>query len=347
MQDKIMTDYKLTICIATFNRGAFISETLDSILPQLQSNIELIVVDGASPDNTSEVMGKYVSQYPKIRYYREFVNSGIDRDYDKAVAYAKGEYCWLLTDDDLVKPNAINKILAKLDGLNDLVVINAEVANRDFSKILDEKLIKLDSNQTYKAYEGDKFMREVGHGLSFIGCVVIKRALWLSRERVNFYGSLFIHVGVIFQQPRLKNITLIADPLVKIRYGNAMWTPRGLEIWLIKWPNLIWSFEGYSTESKSAVCSNSFLKKLKRLVFYRASGAYTYKEFKLFLEPQINLLGSFFYLVIALFPARLMNVIASIYCALINRSMKMAMYSLNNSKYQNFISRWAASLVGV
>lgn len=343
----MLSPITLSICITTYNRGNFITQTLDSLLPQLSPNVELIVVDGCSPDNTEEVMRQYVAKHPEVKYYKEQENSGIDKDYDKAVGYAHGQYCWLMTDDDLVKPSALDIILTKLNGINDLVVVNAEVATVDFSKILDSKLIKVDADQSYTQNDNERFMTDAGHGLSFIGCVIIKRELWLTREREIYYGSLFIHVGVIFQQPLLTKIALISKPLISIRYGNAMWTPRGLEIWLIKWPNLIWSFEGYSTRSKASVCPNDFVKKLKRLVFYRATGAYTYTEFKRFLAPQSSWLGCFGYLLIVLFPAKLMNILASIYCALINKSMKMAMYSLDNSKYQNPVSRWASRLVGV
>ena len=77
---------RLTICIATYNRAKFIGETLDSILSQMHLGVELVIVDGASPDNTPEVMAEYTSQYPALRYYRETENSGIDGDYDKAIA---------------------------------------------------------------------------------------------------------------------------------------------------------------------------------------------------------------------------------------------------------------------
>lgn len=338
---------KLSICIATYNRGNFIGETLDSILPQLQPDIELIVVDGCSPDNTEEVMRKYVAKYPTIRYYRETENSGIDKDYDKAVGYANGEYCWLMTDDDLIKADALKKILVKLNGINDLVVVNAEVATVDFSKILDEKLIKIDTDKSYNHSDKDRFFADAGHGLSFIGCVIIKREGWLIRERASYYGSLFIHVGVIFQQPTLKNISLISEPVISIRYGNAMWTPRGLEIWLVKWPNLIWSFNSYSIESKSIVSPSNYINKLKKLIFYRATGAYSYIEFKKFLQPQTNWFGNIFFLFVSLVPPKLMNILASTYCVLRYKSMKMPLYSLANSKYKNFASQWASRIVGL
>ncbi|WP_284451865.1 glycosyltransferase family 2 protein [Methylophaga thalassica] len=337
---------KLSICLATFNRANYIGETLDSILPQLTAGVEIVIVDGASTDNTEQVLHGYASAYQEIRYIRESTNSGIDADYDKSVTYAKGEYCWLMTDDDLLKPGGLNSIIEQLDGENELVVINAEVATDDFSTVLDSKLIKIENDKTYLNKDKDQFMSDAGHGLSFIGCVVIKRELWLSRNRIKFYGTLFIHVGVIFQQPLLKKVQLLAEPILSIRYGNAMWTPRGLEIWLSKWPNLIWSFDGYSDEAKAKVCPLGYFKDLKKLIFFRATGAYGYKELKSILWQRTNWLGRVVFLLIAVIPPKLMNMLATIYCTMRARTMKMPLYSLIKSKYRNSLSLWASKFIG-
>ena len=66
---------KLAICIATYNRGKFIGEILDAILSQIQPGVELIVVVGASPDNTPEVMEQYSSRYPEILNCRELIGT--------------------------------------------------------------------------------------------------------------------------------------------------------------------------------------------------------------------------------------------------------------------------------
>lgn len=347
MQDNI----KLSICIATFNRANFISETLDSIVLQLKENVELVIVNGCSPDHTDEIVAPYLSQHPNIRYFKEKVNSGIDGDYDKAVQYAKGEYCWLMTDDDLIKPNAVDQILERVQAPCDLLVLNAEITNVDFSKILDNRLIKKIGDQTYTLENKNSFMAEMGHGLSFIGCVVINKQKWLARERLSFFGTFFIHVGVIFQPPLLEKIRYVSTPLITIRYGNAMWTPRGLEIWLFKWPNLIWSFADFSDEAKAAVCPPSHSRNLKimqRLFFYRATGAYSYSQYKRFFSQQPgNISKRYLLLLIAIIPPVLANMMASLFCLVKRTNARMPAYSLNASQYANPISRLAAKIIGV
>ena len=61
----------LSICIATYRRGPYIGATLDSILQQMPPGVELLVVDGASPDDTPQVMHRYLQKHPEIVYRRE------------------------------------------------------------------------------------------------------------------------------------------------------------------------------------------------------------------------------------------------------------------------------------
>ncbi len=340
---------KLSICIATYNRGKFIGETLDTILSQMQPMVELVVVDGASPDNTPEVMAEYTSRYPALRYYRETENSGIDGDYDKAVGYATGEYCWLMTDDDLMRPGAVKRVLDKLHEEIDLLVVNAEVKSADFSRVLDERLISLEIDRNYGNGDEESFFLETTQGLSFIGCVVIKREVWMSRDRRSYYGSLFVHVGVIFQHLPIARAALIAEPLITIRYGNAMWTPRGLEIWSVKWPELVWSFKDFSDTAKSVLCPRGGWPLIKRLMFYRATGAYTTKEYNEIMRQKISGLttrvASRF---VAAIPVVLAGFIACIHSVILGgRGSRMVMYSLNNGQHRNAITRWAARSVGV
>jgi len=330
---------RLSICIATFNRAKFISHTLDSILIQMPLDVELIIVDGASPDETQEVMGRYLLHYPQIRYYRESVNSGVDCDYDKAVGYARGDYCWLMTDDDLLNPNAISCVLDYLDSSPNLIIVNSEVRNADFTKRLESCFLKFNGDREYSALDSERFFSEVASYLSFIGCVVIKRTLWMGRDRRSYYGTLFVHVGVIFQHPPITMVKVIAHPLIIIRYGNAMWTARGFEIWMLKWPQLIWSFTDFSDESKLTISSREPWRAIKKLVLYRAIGGYGITEYRQFMEAKTKGMPHILFILVALFPPRILNIIACLYCVLINRSARSGLYDLSRSRHATWFSR--------
>jgi len=121
-----------------------------------------------------------------------------------------------------------------------LIIVNSEVRSKDLSTLIQDQILVHGSDGEYGYSERGKFFILAAKYLSFIGCVIIKRSSWLSRDRASYYGTLFVHVGVIFQSPPIKRIRVIEKPLITIRYSNAMWTARSFDIWMLKWPNLIW-----------------------------------------------------------------------------------------------------------
>jgi len=338
-----MENLLLSICIATYNRGCFIAETLDSILDQMEEGVELVIVDGASSDNTQDILTDYVSRYPRIRYFREAQNSGVDQDYDKAVGYAKGRYCWLMSDDDLFRPGAVKRVLSVLsENNNDLLIVNAEVKNADLSVLLTEKRLNINSDRTYGPSDLEQFFLNNVNYLGFIGCVVIKREFWLSRDRINFYGTLFIHVGVIFQHPPVETVRVIAQPFITIRDGNAGWTPRAFEIWAHKWPELIWSFPDISTGIKKKLGLTNQWCRFRFLFFHRAMGTYSLNEYHKYLSEKKGRFAKIRAYFIAVFPAWLANMLTVVYYAVMRRRDYLPLYDIIHSKHTTAASRFLA-----
>ncbi len=304
----------LSICIATRNRGAYIGATLGSIVSQATDEVEIIVLDGASTDNTEEVVRFWEQRFPRLRYFRQPTAMGIDRDFAKAVELARGKYCWLFCDDDLLKSGAIRVVLDALKADYALVIVNSEVWNADLSELLEPRRLLLNANRVYRSDQNDLLLIENGDYLTFIGCVVIKRELWDSRSKEKYFGSCFIHVGVIFQQSLPSDALAIAEPLVTIRYANASWLGRYFEIWMFRWPELIWSFTDFSDSVKHRVCRREPWRDQKTLLHLRAKGAYTKKEYAELVKPR---LASNWARAVskasAYFPGRFANLLAFLY----------------------------------
>lgn len=339
---------RLSICIATYKRATYIGDTLASFLPTLPAGVEVLIVDGASPDNTRDVVEAYQANYPRLAYFREDENSGVDGDYDKAVSYAQGEFCWLLTDDDVLVPGAVERVLDALDGDVDLVVVNAEVRTADLSRQILTRIMHRDGETEYGSSQADTFFAEAGQHLSFIGAVVIRRTVWLSRERRRFYGTLFVHFGVIFQNPPITAVRVIREPLIVIRYGNAMWTARGFEIWAFKWPGLVWSFNQYSEVARRVVTHPAPYRSVSRLMWFRAIGAYSPAEYAAFIQTRSTWCARLASFLVAVMPGQLANGIFSAYLWLgLGRSSPMQAYDLARSRYVTCMARSVAVRKGV
>lgn len=103
MEKNILSNTKplVSVLIGSFNRQKLIRRCLDSILNQTYENIEIIVVDDASSDNTTSVLEKYVNDYPnQIQFIRNETNKGIAYNSNLAYSLAKGDYFALIGDDD-------------------------------------------------------------------------------------------------------------------------------------------------------------------------------------------------------------------------------------------------------
>jgi len=260
-----MKKITLSICIATLNRAAFLDETLHSIVSQASEQVEIVIVDGASTDDTSNVVKRHQEGFPRLRYHRLEVKGGLDQDYNRAVSLAAGDYCWLFSDDDVMKPGALQAVLDYVDKGHDVIVVNAEVRNADLSSVIESRLLKLSGNRIYSQAEGEQFFGDTANYLSFIGAVVIRRELWLAREKEEYFGTFFVHIGVIFQSALPGSSLVIAEPFISIRYGNATWSARSFEIWMFKFPRIIWSFPHFSDASKRRVYPKEPWKKWERL----------------------------------------------------------------------------------
>lgn len=295
----------LSICIATYNRASYIGETIDSIIPQLDDDVELLLVDGASTDYTEDVVRRYVDADPRIRYVRLPAKGGVDQDYDKSVELARGEFCWLFADDDLLKPGAVAAVKAAIKKAYDLVIVNAEVRDRKLSVIMQSRRIVMHDNKVYAPDAMECLFVDALDYLSFIGAVVIRRSIWLSRERCPYFGTEFVHVGVIFQKPLPGSALIIAEPYIIIRFDNAQWESRRFEIWMFKWPNLVWSFKDISNSAKQSVTRREPWRNIKRLIIQRSRCEYSFQLYHQYLSTtQAGVLWKLCACLIACFPRK-------------------------------------------
>ena len=90
----------VSIGMTTRNHGAFIQHSIDPLLAQTYKNIVLIILDGASEDNTEEICSIYAEKDARVRYIRSEVNGGFVKDFGNVLKEGTGEYFMWAADDD-------------------------------------------------------------------------------------------------------------------------------------------------------------------------------------------------------------------------------------------------------
>lgn len=105
--------YKLSICIPTYNRSVFLNENLEYLTPQIKDreDVEVIVIDNASEDDTKFIVTKFMKSCPFLKYFRNQTNLGYAGNQVKCFEYSSGDYIAILCDDDAYIDGQVETIL--------------------------------------------------------------------------------------------------------------------------------------------------------------------------------------------------------------------------------------------
>lgn len=179
----------ISICIPTYNRASYLAICLQSILHYKGDNIEVLIQDNDSPDDTSEIAKKYDD--PRFFYEKNDTNIGPIKNIWKLFNKARGEYIFCLTDDDYFLPGSIQKLI-------DYIEFNNPICFKTSLIILLEKS-KSSSYYTVKDYSKESifFNAHIFTGLCFRRESLLKR----TNEQFcnNYYPSMAI-MGLLLDE---------------------------------------------------------------------------------------------------------------------------------------------------
>jgi FkbM family methyltransferase len=131
----------LSICISTFNRAAWLAvglRNLERLVPIPSDEIEILVCDNTSTDNTTDIVQPYLAR-SDFRYVRNEKNVGMLGNLRVTAHHARGRYIWILGDDDLAMPGSIEKILSIIRSNPELALI---YLNYSYTRETDASTVK-------------------------------------------------------------------------------------------------------------------------------------------------------------------------------------------------------------
>lgn len=199
----------ISIVLATYNGEKYVQQQLESIANQTYKNIELIIGDDNSTDNTIEILNNYSANYP-VKIILNEENIGYVRNFEKLLSMCSGEYIAFCDQDDIWLPN---KLEVLSDALNDYECVHSDAFLIDQNGRM--------FSESFSNYSGKICLPNRLIDLAFNGCVtgcttLIKRSLLL--ESLPFPEGLDVHDRWIGALSYSRNsLAYVEIPLIKYR----------------------------------------------------------------------------------------------------------------------------------
>lgn len=121
----------VSIVLATYNGGTYLREQLDSVLAQTYPNLEIVVTDDGSTDDTIPILEEYATRFSRIRLLPVGPNVGYVKNFERGCGAANGDFIALCDQDDWWHPQKIEKLVA---AIGDASIVYAD------SELCDERL---------------------------------------------------------------------------------------------------------------------------------------------------------------------------------------------------------------
>jgi glycosyltransferase involved in cell wall biosynthesis len=104
----------VTFVVPCYKYAHFLGKCVNSILAQSFKNLEILIMDNCSPDDTQEVAQSF--QDPRVRYFRNDSNIGQVQNFNKGLTLARGKYVWVLSADDLLgSPSVVERYVEVME----------------------------------------------------------------------------------------------------------------------------------------------------------------------------------------------------------------------------------------
>ena len=202
----------VSILVLTYNGEKFIEQQLDSIFAQTYKNIEVLVFDDASSDNTQNILSNYSKKQPLKCFFHE-QNVGINDNFSLALKECSGDYVATSDQDDIWDENKIEILVSKIEN---------NIAIESTNECIDEN----NNSVEHKSITEKQFFLGSQKALT-AHCMMFKKELIQYLEIPKEFSSskgLHYDAYVSFIANQFGSIKYIKEPLVKYRRHSSQIT---------------------------------------------------------------------------------------------------------------------------
>ena len=124
----------ISIAMTTYNGEKYIKEQINSLLKQTYKNIEIVICDDKSSDNTVKIIEEFAKEFKQISFYKNEENLGFKKNFEKSITLCKGQYVAFCDQDDFWLEDKVESLFNNLKDY-DLVCSDAFVTDKNLNNL--------------------------------------------------------------------------------------------------------------------------------------------------------------------------------------------------------------------
>jgi glycosyltransferase involved in cell wall biosynthesis len=194
----------LSVGIPTYNRATKLARAVESVLAQTHHNLELVISDNASADETEALCHRLCEEDSRVRYLRSHVNRGPTANFNVLFEEMRGDYTMVLSDDDWLEDSYLASCLAELRLRADLVLV-CGIAHYLSDDLAVREGVEMQLDQDSPAERVLTYLRNVDENGIFYG-LMPRAALRCAAPLRNVLGNDWLFAAAVVAQGKAATI---------------------------------------------------------------------------------------------------------------------------------------------
>ena len=209
--------YKISVIVPVYNVEKYIKECLDSLVNQSLGieNIEVIIVNDCTPDNSMDIVREYAEKYPSIKIFEQKANQGPGAARNLGLMHVTSDYVTFLDSDDYISENTYENCLNKFNDDVDLVI---------YKYVLFDSEGEIDSMDIHQEiYKEDRIITDLNEVPEVIFATSVCNKVYPKKffSYLNFPSMLYedniVAANVLINS---KKVIIITDSIYYYRHGE-------------------------------------------------------------------------------------------------------------------------------
>lgn len=245
---KVKDNILLSICIPTFNRDDYLTNTLNSIVNQAKfpASCEVIISDNNSTDSTRAIGEFFSKKYSNVRYYRNGANIGAESNFLKLLDYGYGKYLKLHSDKACFYENKLDELVKDIENSDHDVIF---LLNENRGKQIDTGIIECNNF--------DQFVQTVSYWSTWMCGIILKNEEYRKlKSKDRAIGSYLNQTDIMFRMLAQCKSSLIINE--KMLYEQETKSKGGYNLFEVFVSNYLGFYQDYL--QKGILSMNTYQK---------------------------------------------------------------------------------------